>query len=450
MKAFTKTVRLLSVLLAVIMAAAVFASCKLTEDEPAATDEPAVSAAPVDLEGVDGKTVIMSSKHVDMTMYDFGQEFYSNRYYQYFLYGAMTADQYCDTIIEEVSNFVAILNAAEEAGVTLTEDEKEEINVQMEGQIEQVLVRYEQDVAEDVEDKRAEAKRLIDEDLAADGLDYDTFVELAKLSMCRYALADKYYQQLLSEVEIDESDVLAYINDQKVQEASSAMTDFTDKLNAYLEGQGPSPVVVPDDCFSVNHIFLKYETTTDEQGHMDYVTTSRTDDEKKLEELFAGVAGYEEFMKLEEEYGEDPGMDNENIREYGYVIHPDLLDSYYPGFVYAAMNLREKGWKPEIDLENGQNTDLPELEMFTLADGTEVVKVRTEPGVHYIIINKEYDKGVIPYEKGDARWESWLSTLRQNKFQEDFEALNNSWKELYPIEIRTDLIKAKFAVEPGA
>ena len=88
--------------------------------------------------------------------------------------------------------------------------------------------------------------------------------------------------------------------------------------------------------------------------------------------------------------------------------------------------------------------------MFTLADGTEVVKVRTEPGVHYIIINKEYDKGVIPYEKGDARWESWLSTLRQNKFQEDFEALNNSWKELYPIEIKTDLIKAKFAVEPGA
>ena len=133
MKAFTKTVRLLSVLLAVIMAAAVFASCKLTEDEPAATDEPAVSAAPVDLEGVDGKTVIMSSKHVDMTMYDFGQEFYSNRYYQYFLYGAMTADQYCDTIIEEVSNFVAILNAAEEAGVTLTE-EAESVGFTMAGQ----------------------------------------------------------------------------------------------------------------------------------------------------------------------------------------------------------------------------------------------------------------------------------------------------------------------------
>lgn len=441
-------IRLISCILAVLMAAFVFSSCKLTDDKPSPT-EAAASVKPADSSVADGATIVMSSKNVEMTLYDFGEEYYGSQYYQYFLYGAMTADQYCDAIIEELSNFMYILNAAEDAGVTLTEDEEKEIEDTLNEQLEQVFQRYEENVDESVEDKRAEAKKLMSEDLAKDGIDFDTFLELAHVNMRRYKLADKYYQQLINEVEVTDSDVLAYIEEHKAEETDSKMADFVDKFNRYLDGQGPSPIVVPDDCFSVNHIFLKFETETDDEGNVSYLTDSRAKDEADLEEVFAETAGLEEFMKLEEEYGEDPGMDDEGIRENGYVIHPDLLDSYYPGFVYAAMNLRESGWKPALDNENGENSELPEIQMFKLKDGTEVVKVKTEPGVHYIIINKQYDKGDVPYEQGDARWDSWLQAIRQERFATKYEELNKAWKENYPVDVKTDVIKAKFAPANG-
>lgn len=434
--------RIAACLLALIMAAAVFSSCKLTEDEP--EEEVHETAAPVDLTGVDGKTIVMSSKNVNMTMYDFGQEFYGSQYYAYFMYGMMDADQYVDAIVDELSNFMLILNAAEDAGVKLTAEEEQAIDDEIETQLEEVMLRYEANVSDDVEDKRAEARRLIEEDLAADGIDFDTFLELAKINMREYKIADKYYTQLMNEVDVTESDILSYIEEQKSAEESAKMTDFVDKFNTFLEGQGPSPIIVPDDCFSVCHIFLKFDTETDEEGYASYLTDSRAEDEAKLESIFAETAGLEEFMKLEEEYGEDPGMDNEGIRANGYVIHPDLVDSYYPGFVYASMNLKQRGWKPAVDLETGENAELPEIQMFELKDGTEVVKVKTEPGVHYIVINKEFDKGIIPYEQGDAMWDSWLNSIRQERLASVYEELNASWKEAYPIDVKLDIIKAKY------
>ena len=65
----------------------------------------------------------MSSKNVDLTVYDFSQSFYSNQYYQYLMFGLIQPDQYCDMIIDDLSNFMYILNAAYDADVDLTEEE---------------------------------------------------------------------------------------------------------------------------------------------------------------------------------------------------------------------------------------------------------------------------------------------------------------------------------------
>ena len=115
--------RLLIIALAVILASSLFASCKLTEDE----EEPEV---------LPGLTVVMTSKNVDITLYDFGQSYRSNDYYQYVTYGLIGAEDYCNYVIEDLSTFMYILNAAYDDGFELTADEYAEITDSINQQLE--------------------------------------------------------------------------------------------------------------------------------------------------------------------------------------------------------------------------------------------------------------------------------------------------------------------------
>ena len=92
---------IVKILILALAAAMAFSSaaCKLTEDEE-----------PAELFGL---KVVMTSKNVDMTMYDFGQSYRTNDYYQYAVYGLIAQDQYCEYVINDIMNFMYILNAAD-------------------------------------------------------------------------------------------------------------------------------------------------------------------------------------------------------------------------------------------------------------------------------------------------------------------------------------------------
>lgn len=465
MKRNTKGI--VALLLAVIMIVSAFASCKLTDEpndeeqptEAAATEgiaeasaQPTETASPygkLDNTGneISGLTVVMRSDNYEITLYDYGQSFYNGRKLQYYMYGMLTPEQYCESVVDEVAMLLYLLESAKEAGVELTEEEIANADKIIDDQLEELLTRYEENAGEDVEDKHAAALEKLEEDLKNDGIDFDSFLKLAKGNIHMYNTADKYYKTLDDAVEISEEDVNAYITEQRDKTANISVSDFVQAVSGYNEGSSPYPVIIPDDCFSVNHIFLMFESDTDEEGVAHANKESRSEDEAKIEKLIGEAADYEAFMALESEYGEDPGMDNERYREYGYIIHPSLATDYFPGFVYAAMNLHEGGWTPPHDLENGDDVDYGERELsfFELKDGTKVVKVYTDSGVHYIIVNKEYKKGDVQYEIGDEFWQSWEDALKQQKMSEIYASLSEEWKAKYRIDVDMDSILAKYA-----
>ena len=446
--------RLTALMLALIMTVAVFGACKLTDNgsDPNKTDDPlkpekTQAALPTDL---DGTKVIMSSKHVDMTLFDFGQSYYNSQYYMYYMYGMMTSEQFVDAVIDEMSGFMRILNAAMDEGVELDEEELANVDSTIDTQLEQVLDNYENNVPEGVEDVRAEARKLLEADLASDGISFDDYIALAKQNFRWNLLANKYYNSILDSIEIGDDEINAYILENLEVEKDAPMTDFVDKYTSFVEGSGASPIYVPQDCFTVNHIFMSFETETDEEGNTTYLTDSRAEDEARLEALFPDTESFEEFMLLEEEFGEDPGMDSGEFRESGYLIHPDLIDSYYEGFVVAAMNLIEEGWRPTVDIQDGQEVKIPEVWMFTLKDGTRIVKVYTDPGVHYLILNQQIKEGKVEYTVGDKRWESWHDALASIKVEDTYKELDNGWAEKFPIEVDEATIKAKNCPETDA
>lgn len=442
-------------LLALIMAAAFTAGCRLSPEQDAeGSESPEVSVEPADTiepvltpwpgnEEADGSTVVMRCGDVEFNLYDYGQAFYNGTYIQYYMYGLMTPDQYCDSVIEELSGLMYMIRAAKDNGVTVTDEEKAEIAESVDDYIEQVLVNYQDFVEEDVEDIEAAALALLEEDLAADGLDLDSFRVLAANNLCLHKYAEKYYNELNESVSVSDDDVRTYLEEKLETAAEMSMSDFVADMDGYYEGDSPYPVYVVDDCFSVNHIYMAFESSFDENGNNVYDTASRREDEAELESRFADTADYAAFMELENEYGEDPGMDSEMYRENGYLIHGDLVNDYFAGFVYAAMNLHEGSWATPV-AEGEEPVADPELTFFELQDGTKVVKVYTESGVHYIIVNKELKKGAVEYTVGDEHWESWRKAASETRLNDLYEQLMDEWTAKYEIEVDSYTIKAHF------
>lgn len=444
MKSRTKTLIAAALAAAVILISAL-TGCKLTPDEPPQVIQPSPSPA-ADIAELPGTYVVMRCRDVEMTLYDFGQAFYNSQYFQYYMYGMIQPSQYCDLVVQELSTLVYAINAAADKGIELSDEELAEIDSTIQDHLSQVLDNYETKVEGEVEDKRAEAKKLFEADLAQDGLTFDDFIKLATNNLIMMKLAEKYYKSISDDVEVTDDEITAYVSERIEEAKTVSMSDFVSDMSAYFEGTGPCPVYIPDDCFSVNHIYIAYGMLPEEDGG-DYDTESRLDTEAEIEARLPELAGFDEFMELETEYGEDPGMD-EVYRDCGYLIHPDLVDDYFEGFVYAAMNLHDGSWTtPPKEGSSEEPKDDPELKYFALKDGTKVVKVRTESGVHYLILNKEYAKGEMPYTKGDDCWNSWRSSIVDTKLSDVFEQLGEEWEKTYPIEVDIDVIKAKYAPE---
>ena len=445
-----------AILLALLMAVIGIGGCKLTPDsQPESTGDP--SEEPVSTpwpENADaeltGAAVIMRCKDVECTLYDYGQAMYSSQSLQYYMYGMITTEAFFNNVTDELKSLVLLVCAAKDSGMELGEAELLEVDKTISDHLENVLKSYEERVEEGAADKRAAAKELLEQDLEQDGLNYDLFVRLATENIRMHELADKYFKSLADSVKVSDDEVRKYLDEKLKTAADESVSDFVADMTGFFDGNAPYPVYIVDDCFSVNHIYLSYEF--DSSGD-NYDEESRLEDEAKIEAALPELADYEAFMELETEYGDDPGMDNENYREYGYVIHPDLINDYFEGFVFAAMNLHEGSWHAPHDPSATPSTvgaTEPILKYFTLKDGTKIVKVRTESGVHYLIVNKEYKRGPVEYTIGDEKWESWRNDASNDAMNELYKQLSEEWNNIYTIETDMATIFKMYAPEEEA
>lgn len=470
--------KLTAILLSVLMIIAAFTipGCKLTEDEtdPGYTSAPEVSelaestdvpdaAVTEDIEiepteeviytpwpenvEYDASSIVMRCNSVEMNMYDFGQGFYSSQYLQYLMYGMISADQYCNMVVDDLSTVLYLVNEAKQNGAELSEDEIVEIDTLIDNHVEKVIQSYVDQVEEGVEDREAEGMKNFEKDLAEDGLTVDSFITLAKNNLRLHKLAEEYYNTLAETVRASDDEVMKYVADNKAEAESLTIADFVDRMDTFINGGGAFPLYIVDDCFSVNHIYLAYETESSEE-EITYLTESRSADEAAVEAALPELQDFAAFMEYADEKGDDPGMEPDSpYRKYGYIIHPDLVDDYFGGFVYAAMNLHNGSWSAPVDA-GAENTPAPdpELKFFTLKDGERVVKVCTESGVHYIIVNKEYKRGDTQYEIGDDIWESWRTAASETSLNELYENLSAEWKQKYTVEVDYATIRDKYSV----
>ena len=443
--------RAAAILLSVVMMLMFAAGCKPAgNEEPSATNGANATEAAPDGDGTaktEGNPVVISSPALDFTLYDFRSAYYGSQDYMYMMYGMIMPEDYFNSVVNNCTEYLCVYNAAVESGITLADDDEAEINESFDEQLEGIISQYMNGVDSAVTDeaeRRSQAIALLNNDLSADGLDYDTFTALAKNNLRVNKILDKYFDVLHDQISVSDTEVGDYIAKQMESADKMTMDDFRSSYEAYSMGQGFFPVYVPDECFSVNHILLMYQTSSDESGSVVYDKESTKQAEAEIEGKLSQTADFDAFMELEVKYGEDPGMDEEGFRENGYLIHGDFDYTYYEGFVYAAMNLYYGSWTPSPNPSTGSVYELPELKYFTLKDGTVVVKVATEPGVHYIIVNKTFTRGQLPYELGDRYWMSWSEAVKEEKFNDMYSDLMEGWKSKYNVTVYTDVFKAEF------
>ena len=266
------------------------------------------------------------------------------------------------------------------SGMTLTDEEKAEIQENAEGYIEQqrsfARMEWEEKAKTDKTiDVEKEVENAVNEWLSINNLSQETIME-------RYSedkLMQKFMAQLLDDVTATNDEVKAqydaYVESQKTEFATEGALD-------YAEYQGTVITYRPAGYVRVKHILIRLDETTRNQ-----VSTLRTEKndtqadqvrteglkqiQAKADEVLSKVKAGEDFDALIEQYNDDPGMQNSPTKETGYTLGKSSF--YRQEFIDASLALP------------------------TVGDASELVV--TDEGYHIIKLLEKLPEGPVDYEK---------------------------------------------------
>ena len=208
-------------------------------------------------------------------------------------------------VFDSIINSMLPIYVAKQAGVTLTAEEEAEVQESLQQEIDSLYESYAGDVdasITDEDEKRAEEEKLLLADLKANGLTYDKYIKSIEDSLRDEAIANKYIESLLAEVTVTDDDVQAYYDEQLAyyqERYEEDPANYFDDYSSFLNG-GSQPLVVPEGYNYYKHI-LVLDAEEGEDKDVDAIVA----------EIYAKIEAGEDFDALIEEYGEDPGMQNE-------------------------------------------------------------------------------------------------------------------------------------------
>lgn len=413
------TARLVALLVLVLMVFGTVSGCSLDDAENA-------------------NPVIMKVNDLEITKFDFHMRYLANESYYEFMYGAINAKTYFDIVMEDVTEFAVAVNHAKETGRTLSADVIIGIENDVERQCEYVYNQYLERIDETItgeEEIRAAVYDLYQQEM---GYTLDDYRGYLYNYIYNNTLLREFRDSIVVDVTPGQDEIIAYINHQVI---ASSMTDFATFANGYdlfLKGEGGVPYFVPRNCFTVNTLFIAFDSETDDDGNTTYDDTAALETAQEIDKLIRDGISSARFEDMIAEMGDDELMKNDDCRDWGYLINESLIRRYETGFVYAAMNLKNGKWLPKDQNIN----DMPELTKFKTNDNHNLIKVRTESGIHYLIINRVFLKGEMPYQIGDALWnfaydgayeamcdieydnqyETWLGSAKITYYYERFQA----------------------------
>ena len=332
-----------------------------------------------------------------------------------------------DYIMDMLVSSAVVLYEAKQNNITLTEEDEADIQKSIDDGIESALSGYKSKVDSSITDEneiRNKEMELLLADLKANGMTYDQYVANLKESYTEYKLAEKMTEQVKSAASISDDEVRAYYDEQitKQKEAyDKTPEDYYTAYDAYIKGSATvRPVYIPEGYTKVKHILIKFPDETSASS-----TPTQSDDEEEKKDVEAIAAELEskldkddididEFNKLIEQYGEDPGMkEGSKYAEEGYLVHESIIDKYYEGFAEAALELKEVG-----DISG---------------------RVETEAGYHYIMLVEKVESRTLDFD--DDLAEEIHEKLLTDKENEIFNEQVKKWLEevsvkKYPSRIR--------------
>lgn len=397
MKTHTKLVILL---LALAMSLGVLCSCKVKEET---------------------NPVIMTVDNFELTKFDFNMSYANHQYYYHYVYGAISADEFFNRVMKDLTRFAVAVNRAHKLGITLTESEEAEIMKEVQEQCDHVYEQYLERVVSSItgeEEIKAEVYRLYELDM---GFSFDEYRIMYENTVRNSKMAHKLYEQVVADVTPDESLVLKYMQNQVLNQSQMSFGEFADKYKSFISDNGDVPFFVPDNCFTVNRLFLAYNNvgSDSEPEYDDSMAALKAEDIDSL--LTLGIS-FDDFNKLILSMGDDAAMKNDTCLDWGYLVHKSLEKSYDDGFVYAAMQLSGDSFKP-----SNADAELPKLTYFDTTDNKQIVKFYTETGINYLMINRKFIKGNMQYERGDEVWNLAYEGAYQIECDNVYDKVYESW-----------------------
>ncbi len=246
-------------------------------------------------------------------------------------------------ILEQLIVQKLIVQKAKDAGFVVTDEILDQARTEFENIIAEVASQMEimdnnmqDEQEEDTEDQGkdyvGEARAFVEEQLDAMGQTEDEYIEL----IAQQIVIDNYVEELVKDVNANEQEIQEYYEERlQIQKENISILAFEE-----VELYSPEEV-------RVKHVLIKLPQEDIDQYNamVDEGKTEEADkylDEKlkaiepKAMEVLEKAQNGQEFEKLIEEYGEDPGMEDNDV---GYIVRQD--GSFVPQFEEAAFSLEE-------------------------------------------------------------------------------------------------------------
>lgn len=311
-------------------------------------------------------------------------------------------------VLEQLIMQKLITQKAEDAGFVVNDDILDQARLEFENIIAEVAAQMEmmdsgnaeqeEDAGNQDKDYMAEARAFVEEQLDIMGKTEDEYIKLIAQQM----VIDSFVEEQVKDVNATEQEIEEYY-DERLQAQKENIS-----ILAYEEVE----LYTPEEA-RVKHVLIKLpQEEIDEYNNMiaegkekeaeEYLDEKLKAIEPKAMEVLEKAKNGEEFEKLIAQYGEDPGMEDNDM---GYIVRQD--GSFVPEFEEAAFSLEEG----EIS------------ELVASSYGYHIIKLYEKTPEKEYTLDEKYDelKQVVSQQKKMDAWQvmfdEWMEEAKIKRYE---------------------------------
>ncbi|MFY9177918.1 MAG: peptidylprolyl isomerase [Caldicoprobacterales bacterium] len=311
-------------------------------------------------------------------------------------------------ILEQIITEKLVVQKAKEAGFEVNEDILNEARREFENIIAEVAFQIEimdssaqenQDNEESQgKDYMSEAKAYIQEQLESIGQTEEEYIEFIAEQM----VLDNYIEDLVKDVKADQQEVQQYYEERLEFQKNNISNIVYEEVELYAPEEARVKhilIMLAQEHIDEYNSLLSQEKTEEAQQ---YLEEKLKDIEPKALEVLEKAKGGEEFEKLIEEYGEDPGMEGNDT---GYLVRQD--GSFVHEFEETAFKLEE-----------GEISDL-----VASGFGYHIIKLYEKTPEKVYTLEEKYDEleEILSQQKKTDAWtlilEEWMESAKIKRYE---------------------------------